>query len=130
MLDPIWAVSDNNFWNYVDERYINSIFSDPVAGNEVKFEIRKLNEHKLGGHDEIPPKLVKKILKYVIKPLTCICKQSFLTGMIPGDLKAALVTPVFKANNREEFSNYRPISVLPCSGVDPGVYMSDLHHYN
>ena len=37
-----------------------------------------------------------------------------ITGIIPDDLKVALVTPVFKANNKEEFSYYRPISVLPC----------------
>ena len=34
--------------------------------------------------------------------------------MIPDDLKVALITSVFKANNKEEFSYYRPISVLPC----------------
>ena len=63
---------DNNFSNYLDERSINSIFLDPVTENEV-FEIRKLNEHKSCGHDEIPPKLVKKISKYVTKPLRTTC---------------------------------------------------------
>ena len=62
----------------------------------------------------MPPKLVKNISKYIIEPLTYIYNQSFLTGSIPDDLKVALVTPVFKMNDREEFSNYRPISVLPC----------------
>ena len=40
--------------------------------------------------------------------------MSFQTGVIPEELKIALVTPVFKANDKEEFSNYRPISVIPC----------------
>ena len=65
----------------------------------------KLKENKSCGHDEIPPKLVKKVYsKYIIKP-TYIHNQSFLTGSIPDDLKVALVTPVFKANDKEEFSN-------------------------
>ena len=81
---------------------------------KVKLEIHKLKENKLCGHDEIPPKLVKNISKYIIKPLTNIYNQSFLTGSIPDNLKVALVTPVFKANDKEEFSNQRPISVLPC----------------
>ena len=37
----------------------------------------------------------------------CLNNQSFLTGSIPDNLKVALVTLVFKANDREEFSNYR-----------------------
>ena len=36
--------------------------------------------------------------------------------MIPEQLKVALVTPIFKANNKEHFANYRPISILPCFG--------------
>jgi len=31
---------------------------DPVTENEEEFEVGKLKEHKLCGHDEIPPKLV------------------------------------------------------------------------
>ena len=35
------------------------------------------------------------------------------TGSIPGPLKEAKVTPVYKQGNSEELSNYRPISILP-----------------
>ena len=57
---------------------------------------------------------MKQISKHIIKPLTYIFNQSLTTGVIPDDLKIALVTPIYKANGKEEFSNYRPISVLPC----------------
>ena len=106
--------SDANLSTFLGERTLNSIFLDPVTKKEVEFEISQLNGNKSCGHDEIPPKLVKKISKYLIKPLTFIFNQSFVTGIIPDDLKVAFVTPVFKANNKEEFSNHRPISVLPC----------------
>ena len=59
-------------------------------------------------------KVVKQISTYIVKPLTYIFNQSFLTGIIPSQLKIALITPIFKAKNKEKFSNYRPISVLPC----------------
>ena len=50
---------------------------------------------------------MRKISKHILKPLTHIyTNQFFLTGIIP--------TPIFKANDKELFSNYRPISVLPC----------------
>ena len=57
---------------------------------------------------------MRRISKHILKPLTHIYNQSFLTGIIPTELKIALVTPIFKANDKELFSNYRPISVLPC----------------
>ena len=105
-----------NLSTYLGERFVKSIFLDAVTENEVEFEIRQLNGNKSCGHDEILPKLAKKITKHVIRPLTHLYNQSFLTGIIPNDLKIAIVTPVFKANNKEEFSNYRPISILPCFG--------------
>ena len=106
--------SDANLSTFLGERSLNSIFLDPVTEKEVEFEISQLNGNKSCGHDEILPKLVKKISKYIIKPLTFIFNQLFVTGIIPDGLKVALVTPVFKANNKEEFSNYRRTSVLPC----------------
>ena len=93
---------------------MDSIFLDGVTEKEEEIEISTLNSNKSCGHDEIPPKLVKQISKHIIKPLTYIFNQSLTTGVIPDDLKIALVTPIYKANSKEEFSNYRPISVLPC----------------
>ena len=103
-----------NFTTFMGERSINSIFLDAIMEKEIEIEISSLNGNKSCGHDEIPPKLVKEISKQIVKPLTHIYNQSLLTGVIPNDLKIAIVTPVFKANNKKEFSNYRPISVLPC----------------
>ena len=77
-------------------------------------EISQLKENKATGYDDLAPKLVKNISKYTVQPLTYIFNQTFLTGVLPKELKIALVTPVFKANERDQFKNYRPISILPC----------------
>ena len=103
-----------NFTTFLGERTVNSIFLDAITEKEVEIEIGNLNGNKSCGHHEIPPKLVKEISTPILKPLTHIYNQSLLTGVIPNELKVALVTPTFKANSKEEFSNYRPISVLPC----------------
>ena len=42
-----------------------------------------------------------------------ICNLSFSTGIFPSDMKTAKVTPIFKSDARDEFLNYRPISLLP-----------------
>ena len=66
------------------------------------------------GIDEINSKVVKYVASYTSIPLSHIFDLTFATGKIPNDLKAALVTPVYKASEKMLFSNYRPISVLPC----------------
>ena len=66
----------------------------------------KLKDGKSCGYDEMSPKVMRKISKHILKPLTHIYNQSFLTGIIPTELKTALVTPIFKANDKELFSNY------------------------
>ena len=38
---------------------------------------------------------------------------TFLTGIVPKELKIAKVIPIFKSGNASSFNNYRPISILP-----------------
>ena len=39
--------------------------------------------------------------------------MSLSTGLVPDKLKIAKVIPVFKSGDKDNVSNYRPISVLP-----------------
>ena len=102
------------FKSYMDHRCPNSVFLDAILENEVLNEIKLLNASTASGLDDVSPKVVKAIANYSVKPLTHIFNLSFLTGIIPNALKIARVTPVYKANSKEKFSNYRPISVLRC----------------
>ena len=43
-----------------------------------------------------------------------IFNVSLQTGIVPDDLKVAKVVPIYKKDNPEIFSNYRPVSLLPC----------------
>ena len=51
---------------------------------------------------------------YIALPLSHIFNLTFATGKIPNKLKVALVTPVYTSSDKDVYSNYRPISVLPC----------------
>ena len=46
-------------------------------------------------------------------PLKHIFNLSLLNGVFPDSMKIARVIPLFKSGNTKEFSNYRPISLLP-----------------
>ena len=90
------------------------MFLDAITENKVATEISQLDGNTSGGYDEISPKVVKAVSKHIVKPLMHIYNQSFVTGIVPSELKKAVVTPMFKSNDKESFSHYRPISVLPC----------------
>jgi hypothetical protein len=74
--------------------------------------LKNTNSNKSCGYDGISTNVLKIIAKEISKPLTHIFNLTFSNGIIPDKLKIALVTPIFKGNERNRFENYRPISVL------------------
>ena len=57
--------------------------------------------------------LVKKIIPYIVTPLKHIFNASLQKGIFPDSMKKACVIPLFKSGDAKEFSNYRPVSLLP-----------------
>ena len=58
-------------------------------------------------------KLVKLARHTISLPVSLIANSSFQNGIFPGKLKFAKVTPKHKGKSKLEFTNYRPISILP-----------------
>lgn len=66
------------------------------------------------GHDELKSSILKISLSLIAKPLLHIFNLSLETGVFPAQFKWAKAIPLFKADDPSLFSNYRPISILPC----------------
>lgn len=66
------------------------------------------------GYDNIPMSIIKRSICSVSSPLTHIVNLSITHGIVPDELKIARVVPIVKSGDKALFSNYRPISVLPC----------------
>ena len=65
------------------------------------------------GYDNIPSKIVK-LTKEILSPyLADLINISYKNGIFPDLLKKAVVTPIFKEDDKNEIKNYRPISILP-----------------
>ncbi|TRZ09516.1 hypothetical protein HGM15179_017584 [Zosterops borbonicus] len=65
------------------------------------------------GPDGIHPRVMRELADELVKPLSIIYQQSWLTAEVPGDWKLAKVTPIHKKSGKEDPSNYRPVSLIP-----------------
>ena len=65
------------------------------------------------GVDDVDPCIAHEFISLVADPLSSIFNSSFRTGLIPCELKSAKVIPLYKSGDRDNFINYRPISILP-----------------
>ena len=72
-----------------------------------------LPTNKSTGLDNIPCKLLKEAAPYIATSLKAIFDRSIETSVFPDEFKKAKVTPLHKANDKENLDNYRPISVIP-----------------
>ena len=92
---------------------LNSIVTNE---HEVKKILLSLNLNKASGYDNIGNRLLKKTAHSIAQPLTYLFNQSLSKGIFPSIWKRANVPPVFKQNDRQSKTNYRPISLLPNIG--------------
>ena len=90
------------------------MFMKPIVETEIIKIIDKFNQNKSAGNDNIGNFVIKRVANEIAKPLASIFNLSITTGIVPQKLKIAKVIPIFKKDDAEVFSNYRPVSVLPC----------------
>ena len=65
------------------------------------------------GLDNISSRLLKLCSPYISDSICDIINHVLETGIFPDDWKKAKVHPIFKSDERNIPSNYRPISILP-----------------
>lgn len=90
-----------------------SIFLQPCTENEVFDLIQSLKSNKSAGIDGISAKTIKAVANQITPVLTQLINSCFVQGKYPDEMKKARVVPVYKAGEKTNINNYRPISVLP-----------------
>ena len=78
--------------------------------------IRKLDPSKAHGHDQISIRMVQICDKTICKPLHLIFSSFIESGIFPTGWKMANVVPIHKRDDKQNFKNYRPVSLLPIFG--------------
>ena len=82
-----------------------------VSPSEVFEELSTLDLHKACGPDQICPRLLREGAEIIASPLAQLFNKSLSDGVLPQDWVSANITPVFKKGDKQQVSNYRPISL-------------------
>ena len=73
-----------------------------------------LNSNERCGVDYIPTKIVKLSASIITEPLSVMVNKAFSLEIFPDGVKIAKVVPIYKSGDKQNPSNYRPISLLTC----------------
>ena len=57
--------------------------------------------------------LIKDIIQYILEPLKKIFNLSIQINTFPDNMKIVIIKPLHKTNDKQQISNYRPISLIP-----------------
>ena len=124
--------SFNNFFSSIGQKLENDIpkvdidalsyLNEPVfqhnnlsfqtSSTQVEYIIKSLNSVG-GGIDNINTNILLGTYKSILHHLTFFFNLCLKNAVFPNNLKVAVITLLFKGENRDMFSNYRPISLLP-----------------
>jgi hypothetical protein len=83
-----------------------------TSTNQIRKLIKSIKAKNSSGYDEIPTKILKLSVLFIISPLTYIRNKCLSEGVFPDRLKFSVIKPIFKNGDRIITSNYRPISLL------------------
>ena len=96
-----YEIFDRDYFNFVEERE-----------ETIKKLIKDIDEKVATGEDNISAKLIKYCSEIITPYLTKIINQGYKTKTFPNILKKAIIKPIFKKDDPNDISNYRPISIL------------------
>ena len=111
------------FQNAPNDHVYENIYNYDSSDTQIVFTcddivciVNNIDVHKGSGLDFLPSFVLKDCFKVLTKQLTYLFNQSIALGTFPDSWKSATVTPIPKAGELSQVTNWRPISILPLIG--------------
>ena len=105
---------------------VSSMISNfDISEDKILNSIRSLDPNKAHGWDEISIRKTKVSDRSLVNPLNIKFASYLRCGVFPGIWKCTNVVPVHKKNEKNDKSNYHPISLLPIFGKILKILMYD-----
>ncbi len=83
-----------------------------VSEKEIFDNLNNLNTKKSTGDDDISSKFLKLSARYLNTPLAFTINASIIFLNFPTKAKRAVVTAIYKSDDKTNVKNYRPVSIL------------------
>jgi hypothetical protein len=112
------AIQTNYVGNHMT--YMAKSFDSPfpkikvwkTTNMEIERVIQSLKVSQTHGYDELSNNILKACKTYISSPLSYLCNRVIFEGVFPDRLKYAKIISVYKKSDKNNLSNYRPISIL------------------
>ena len=114
LADKFNQSAPNSLSQYLEQRVSPSICLDVPNLSEIINAIQALSLNKSIGHDNIPPYYLCIASSTLAPYLQIFIDFCFTKGVFPETCTIAKIVPILKEGERENPSNYRPISILTC----------------
>ena len=95
----------------VPSHYLDKIPSIDI--HQFILYFKDIGSNKATGSDGLSVKILRLALPFIVPILCDIINRAISEGCFPSQWKEAVITPLHKGGDKENLSNYRPISVLP-----------------
>ena len=106
-LDIDFNIQKEDIFDFPSFKFVNE------SDENIEKIIDSIKTNVATGIDSIPSKIIKESKTIIAPYLTKIINISFETKTFPDVLKKAIIKPIFKKDDKNDISNYRPISLLP-----------------
>lgn len=114
LANSIPSVSNNDsIYDYMGNKSQDCMFVNPVTEVELTNIVNQFKGKQSSDFDGLDMSIIKDTFSNLVTPFTHICNISLTTGVFPESMKTAKVIPLFKSGQKDTFSNYRPVSLLP-----------------
>lgn len=85
----------------------------PINRPELDAILNKLKRYKSPGHDGIPAELLRGGGDCMVSMLTSFFRVIWTSELVPSAWRKGIVVSIYKAGDRTQCGNYRPITLLP-----------------
>lgn len=106
-----------------------SIYIRKPSSKDIQTIISHIQTNKSPGVDKIRPIDIKNIKDKIIPVVKKLIETSIKTGKYPEELKMGVVRPIHKKGPKNEYDNYRPITILPTLNKIVEKYICNEIHY-